>query len=68
MGLLHRVLDLNIKITKKYTNKRYYQEIKGIAAGSGRKGAGRDVARLNVFPELVKAACTVAGVWNTATS
>lgn len=28
----------------------------------------RDISRLNVFPELIKAACTVAGVWNTATS
>ena len=24
LGLLHRILDLNIKITKRYTNKRYY--------------------------------------------
>lgn len=29
-GLLKKILDLNIRITKKYTNSRYYEEIKGI--------------------------------------
>lgn len=24
-GLLHKILDLNIQITKRYTNPRYYQ-------------------------------------------
>jgi hypothetical protein len=33
--LLHRLLDLNVLITKKYTNPRYYEEINGIAKGSG---------------------------------
>ena len=64
--LAHRILDLNIRITKKYTNPRYYQEIKGIAHGTGGKVHWRDIARLNVFPELIKAACTVAGVWKEA--
>lgn len=67
-ALLHKIMDLKIQITKKYANPRYYEEIKGIGAGSGKKGTAREVARLNVFPELVKAACTVAGVWNSATS
>jgi hypothetical protein len=57
---------LNTKITKKYTNKRYYEEIKGIAEGSNGKIKVHDVARLNMFPELIKAACTVAGVWKSA--
>jgi hypothetical protein len=29
------LLRLNVMVTKKYTNKRYYEEIKGIAKGSG---------------------------------
>jgi hypothetical protein len=29
-GLLKRVLDLNILITRKYTNKRYFEETNGI--------------------------------------
>jgi len=28
------LLDLNVMITKKYTNKRYYEEIAGIAQGA----------------------------------
>jgi len=32
---LRSVLKLNVMITKKYTNKRYYEEIKGIGKGSG---------------------------------
>lgn len=59
---------MNVKITKKYTNKRYYEEIQGIAEGSAGKVTVHDLTRLNIFPELIKAACTVAGVWKNATA
>jgi multidrug efflux pump subunit AcrB len=65
-GLLQRILDLNIHITKRYTNPRYYEEIKGIAQGSGGKIRVKDIARINMIPELIKAACTIAGVWGPA--
>ena len=32
---LHRMLDLNVMITKRYTNPRYYEEMNGIAKGAG---------------------------------
>ncbi len=32
---LRSALQLNVMITKKYTNKRYYEEIQGIGKGSG---------------------------------
>lgn len=35
-------------ITKKYTNKRYYEEIKGIGKGSGIHAS--EFAMLNIFP------------------
>jgi isopenicillin-N N-acyltransferase-like protein len=63
-GLGRRILDLNIMITKKYTNKRYYEEINGIGKGSGIHA--KEFARINLVPELIKAACTVAGVWGKA--
>jgi len=66
-SLLKRILDLNIRITKRYTNKRYFDEIKGIAEGAAGKVKEKDILRLNLFPELIKAACTVAGVWKEAT-
>lgn len=36
--------------------------------GAKSKHAAKDIARLNIFPELIKAACTVAGVWGKATA
>lgn len=42
-SLLKRILDLNIRITKRYTNSRYYEEIKGIAQGAGGKVKAIDV-------------------------
>lgn len=42
-SLLKRILDLNIRITKKYTNSRYYEEIKGIAQGAGGKVKAKDI-------------------------
>jgi hypothetical protein len=68
LGLLHKILDLNVQITKRYTNARYFEEIKGIGEGAGKKVSAQEVKRLNLFPELIKAACTVAGVWNKATT
>lgn len=62
---LRSALALNVLITKKYTNKRYYEEIQGMGKGSGIPAG--EFAKLNIFPELIKAACTVAGVWGPAT-
>ncbi len=35
-------------ITKKYTNKRYYEEINGISKGSGIPAS--ELAKINIFP------------------
>ena len=35
-------------ITKKYTSPRYYQEINGIAKGSGI--SAKEIAQMNIFP------------------
>lgn len=47
-GLANHILDLNIMITKKYTNPRYYEQIKGI--GVGAKMGHKIISRLNIFP------------------
>lgn len=36
-NVLKKLLDLNVLITKKYTNPRYYQEIKGMVEGAAGK-------------------------------
>ena len=63
---LKNILNLNVAITKRYTNPRYLQELKGIGAGAQMKS--NEAARLNIFPELIKAHCTVAGLWGKATN
>lgn len=39
--------------------------MKGLSKGSG--VSYRDIRRLNLFPEFIRAACTIAGVWGPAT-
>jgi len=62
--VLRGVLDLNYLITKPFTPIRYDREMKGMALGSG--VSYKDIRRLNLFPELIKAACSMAGVWGNA--
>lgn len=64
-GLLKSVLSLNVAITRKYTPRKFMEEASGIEKGSG-VGA-RQILELNIFPELIKAACTVLGLWSRAT-
>lgn len=63
---LDAALDLTAEITKPYTSPRFEEEIKGWAAGSGVSEAL--IRRLNMLPELTKAACTMFGAWGNATS
>ena len=64
--LLKKILSLNVFITKRYTNPRYYEELKGIAKASW--VSFNEIAGVNLLPELVKAACTVAGIWKEASA
>lgn len=63
---LKAALDLNYLITKKYTPARYDEEMKGIEAGSGVPYV--EVRRLNLLPELIKAACSIVGAWGTSST
>ena len=58
---LYAALDLNVQITRKYSNSRYFEEMKGIADGSGVNL--KMLKRFNIVPEFIKAHCTVAGIW-----
>ncbi|CAF4997742.1 unnamed protein product [Rotaria sp. Silwood1] len=58
-------LDLNYEITRKYTPPWFDEELRGVAAGSG--VSYQDVRRMNLIPELIKAACTVLGAWGEST-
>ncbi|CAF1202155.1 unnamed protein product [Adineta ricciae] len=62
---LKGALDLNYDITRIYTPPWYDEELRGLAAGSGI--SYQDIRRLNLLPELIKAACTVLGAWGEST-
>lgn len=63
---LGTVLDLNYEITLPYTNKKYYEEMRGIADGSGVDF--KYFKRVHMIGELTKGACSMFGAWGKATS
>jgi hypothetical protein len=64
LGLIG-ALDLNYDITRKYTPPWYDEELHGVADGSG--VSYENIRRLNLLPELIKAACSVLGAWGEST-
>ena len=63
---LGTVLDLNYEITLPYTNKKYYEEMRGIADGSGVDF--KLFKRIHMIGELTKGSCSMFGAWGKATS
>ncbi len=60
------MLDLNYAITLPFTNKKYYEEMRGIADGSGVDF--KYFRRVHMIGELTKGACSMFGAWGKATS
>ena len=61
-----RALDWCAKVTEPFTPPEYFDEMRGIADGSGVDYAM--VIRLNLFPELTKASCSFFGSWGAAST
>eukprot|EP01133_Synstelium_polycarpum_P012990 gene12990-15280_t len=62
---IHGALDLTADLTKKYTPQHIFDELRGLADGSGQPY--KTVLQLHMFPELIKAACSMIGAWGDAT-
>jgi isopenicillin-N N-acyltransferase-like protein len=60
------VLDLNYAITLPYTNKKYYEEMRGISEGSGVDF--NFFKRIHMIGELTKGSCSMFGAWGKATT
>ncbi|KYR03163.1 acid ceramidase-like protein [Tieghemostelium lacteum] len=58
-------LDYIALVTKPYTAAEFYEELKGLSDGSGLDY--QMIIRLHMFPELVKAHCSILGAWGEAT-
>merc|ERR1711976_920788 len=59
------VLDLNYEVVKPYVDDWFVQEMQGMADALG--VPFMDIARVHMFPELIKASCTMVGAWGAAT-
>lgn len=63
---LGTALDLTYEITRPFTNKKYYQEMRGIADASG--VPFKLLRRVHMIGELTKGTCSMFGAWGKATS
>ena len=59
-------LDLNYEITKPFTNKKYYEEMRGLAEGSGVDF--KYFRRVHMIGEITKGHCSMFGAWGKATT
>lgn len=65
LAALRQILKFNALITRKYTPKRFQEELDGMAEGSG---VDRDaLVEINMIPEYTKAGCSILGAWGKAT-
>jgi hypothetical protein len=58
------VLDVTYLLTEEYTPQYFFDEIQGLADGSGIDYM--DLVRVHMFPELIKAQCSMFGTWGPA--
>ncbi len=61
---LATALDMTYQITRPFTNKKYYEEMRGIAEGSG--VAIKHLRRIHMIGELTKGTCSMFGAWGKA--
>lgn len=58
-------LDLTYEITLPFTNRKYYEEMRGIADASG--VSLKLMRRIHMIGELTKGTCSMFGAWGKAT-
>merc|ERR1711991_689573 len=62
---LDAVLDVQYLLMKSHMSAEFLAEVEGVAEASGLSYA--EIMRLTVFPDLVKAHCSMVGAWGSAT-
>ncbi|EFA82759.1 hypothetical protein PPL_04454 [Heterostelium album PN500] len=63
---LHVALDFVADENKQYVPAEFFEELQGLADGSGVDY--KDLLRVHMFPELVRASCSIVGVWGENTN
>jgi len=64
--LLDALLSLQYQFSTPYTPQRYLDQFQGMADASGVDL--KLLTKLNLFPELIRAQCSMAGVWGPASA
>ncbi len=63
---LRAVLELQFLVMRPYMSEEFLEEMEGVAEGSGLSHS--EVVHMVVFPDLVKAHCSMIGAWGSATT
>eukprot|EP01094_Clydonella_sp_ATCC50884_P006231 TRINITY_DN1529_c0_g1_i1.p1 TRINITY_DN1529_c0_g1~~TRINITY_DN1529_c0_g1_i1.p1 ORF type:complete len:435 (+),score=137.22 TRINITY_DN1529_c0_g1_i1:29-1306(+) len=63
---VHGALDLTYELTQQYIPSYFMEEMRGISDGSGIPM--QQVVQVMMFPELIKASCSMYGAWGDATA
>jgi len=66
--LVEDLLDLTRSTTKDFTPQWHLDFMQGVADGTGNNTAMVDIWRMAMIPELIKASCSIAGMWGSATA
>ena len=61
-----KALDWTARVTEPFTPQAYFDELRGLADGSGVDY--QMLLRINLFAELTKASCSFVGAWGSAVS
>ena len=59
-------LQFEVDMTRKYIPQRFFDEIKGLSDGLNGTVSYDDALRFHLFPELIKASCSMFGAWGPA--
>jgi hypothetical protein len=64
--LLAALLGLQYQFNQPYTPQRYLDQFQGMADATGLDV--KYIIKLNLFPELIRAQCSMAGIWGSASA
>ena len=66
--LIDALLDMTRNTTMKFTPKHHFAFMQGVSDGTGNTTTFEQFWRMAMIPELIKAACSIAGAWGPATA
>jgi len=66
--LINDLLDMTCNTTKSFTPAWHFDFLRGVADGSDGVVSFQTIWRIAMFPELIKATCSIMGAWGPATA